>query len=120
MEILAAASNWLQNVHQATNSRLVTYVPAGGVAIPGLNARIGKTEFPLELEDGLVETWEARDFLIQVLDLGSTVPRSGDTIVETVAGVNYTYELTAPKGQQVAPFDDRYRQVYRIHTKAVS
>ena len=122
MEILAAASAWLQSTHQAANSRLVSYVPGGaqGVPIPNISARIGKTEFPLQNDSNLVLTWESRDFLIQVLDLGSNVPQPRDSIIETVNGTTFTYEVAAPDGEQVAPYDDRYRQVYRIHTKLVS
>lgn len=122
MEILANASAWLQTVHQQTNSRLVTYVPGGpiGVPIPNVSARVGKTEFPLEPTDGIVETWESRDFLIAVLSLGSNIPAARDYVLETVGGVTFTYEVCAPDGEQVAPFDDRFRQTYRIHTKLVS
>lgn len=71
-------------------------------------------------QNGLVERWESRDFIISAIDLPFDPPERGDRIIETTAGgAVLTYEVLAPRGERVWKWDS-FRTAMRIHTKLVS
>ena len=119
MELLASASNWLQGLHQSVNSRLVTVQPTNDAGMINVPARIGETKWELESSDGKATTWESRDFLIAVTDIYGKPDRGWQIIEPIESGGFATYEVNAPPGEQAAPFDDRFHQIYRVHSKLI-
>ena len=87
-DLLQIGSDWLSDKLQQHASQAVTY-QRGADTVP-LNATIGRTQFELTGEEGIVERIESRDFLIPAADLvlagETTLPERGDLIIETDAG----------------------------------
>ena len=112
---------------QATARRLaggtVTLVRDGAEAAD-VPVAIGTTQYDLVDGNGVVSRFESRDFLIAVGDYdfggGPVRPKRGDQIVEVVAGTTFTYEVSAPNGQNDWRFNGPYRDTYRVHTKKIS
>ena len=71
--------------------------------------------------DGYIETIESRDFMFPAseLNLGGemVLPERGDTITETVNGVEHTYPVTNPGGSRYYKYSDSFRKILRVHTK---
>ncbi len=126
MDLLAQGSAWLEATRKASCSSPVTYIR--GNASVQVQATIGATDFQMDNGDGLIETFQTRDYLIQSADLvlagEEVLPARGDKIQETVAdpagGVTFTYEVLAPGSTAVWRYSDPYRTTLRIHTKLVS
>lgn len=122
MDLLQTGSDWLSDRLQQYASRPVTY--QRGIDSASLNATIGRTEFELTGDDGIIVRIESRDFLFPAADLvlaGETVlPERGDQIHETDAGGTFTYEVMAPGDEPPWRYSDPYRKLLRVHTKLVS
>ncbi len=77
------------------------------------------TEFEVETGD-IIETAQSRDFSILASDLVlggfATLPERGDTIRETIDGVEQTHDVRAPAGSVHFRYLDPYRKVLKIHT----
>ncbi len=77
------------------------------------------TEFEVETGD-IIETAQSRDFSILASDLVlggfATLPGRGDTIRETIDGVEQTHDVRAPAGSVHFRYLDPYRKVLKIHT----
>jgi len=119
--MLERAMGWLERMRDKHRTRPVTYVrDALEVELP---ATVGKTVFELDTGRGVLEKTESRDFLLYARDLvlgsGTTLPRRGDRIRETVDGVTYIYEVMAPGKAPAWRWSDDYRHTLRIHTKQV-
>ena len=120
-DLLQVGSDWLADQLKSHASRSVTY--SRGAQSVAVNATIGKTEFEIEDDAGVVQRIESRDFLIQAADLllgGSiTLPVAGDQIRETQGSNTFVYEVMAPGNEPPYQFSDPYRKLLRIHTKHV-
>ena len=117
-DLLQAGSDWLADQLKANASQLVEY--ARGDASLTVAAVIGRTVFETASDIGIVEQWEARDYLIQAADLTLGEPQRGDQITETQNSTDYVYEVMAPGNEPAYRFSDPYRKTYRIHTKLVA
>lgn len=82
-------------------------------------AAIGRSTFEAQNQNGVIETYESRDFLVRVAELPYGEPQRGDRIVEEMDGVARFYEVAAPKGVPVFHYGDAFESLVRIHTKRV-
>ena len=118
-DLLQVGSDWLADQMKSHAGRSVTY-RRGGDSVT-VTATIGRTEFELDDEFGVLRKIESRDFLISAADLVlnsvTVLPERGDEIDETQGSVTYTYEVMAPGKEPHYRFSDPYRRTLRIHTK---
>ncbi|HEX4131462.1 MAG TPA: hypothetical protein VHZ24_15590 [Pirellulales bacterium] len=124
-DLLQTGSDWLADQLKANASQTVVY--SRGDALLTVAAVIGRTVFETASDIGIVEQWEARDYLIQAADLTLGEPQRGDQITErsdqataTQGTATYVYEVMAPGNEPAYRFSDPYRKTYRIHTKLVA
>ena len=115
-DLLANGAAWLADQLAASSSKSVRYYRGADYGI--VNATIGKSSFESQNESGIIETWESRDFIIRsgVLPFGE--PQRADMIVETIDGIDTTYEVTAPHGIPLFHYGDAFRQTVRVHAIA--
>lgn len=122
-DLLADADEWLAGQFRSHLSSAVTYT-RGVNSISGLLATVGRTQFETTDDNGVVEAWESRDFIVSKSDmvLSSTAiePARGDRITQTLNGATCVFEVMAPAGQPVWRWSDSRRYRMRIHTKLVS
>ena len=111
---------------QATARRLTgatVTLARGNSTSEEITAGIGTTAYDLIDEQGVVHRIESRDFLIAVGDYdvgaGPVRPARGDRIVETNDLGAFTYEVSAPDGQNDWRWNGPFRDTYRVHTKKV-
>ena len=121
-DLLEHASNWLEDQRNTHRTHTVTYVRSEDtVDVP---ATIGRTEFEIAGDYGVIERVESRDFLILTGDLvlagNPTLPERGDRIRETRGATTYVYEVMAPGKEPHWRYSDPYRKTLRIHTKQIA
>jgi len=118
-DLLQTGSDWLADQLKTHAGRTVTY--RRGTDTVAVTATIGRTEFEVDDEFGVLRKIESRDFLILAADLvlngQAVLPERGDEIDETQGGVTYTYEVMAPGKEPHFRYSDPYRKTLRIHTK---
>lgn len=120
-DLLANAATWLAQQRTKHLTQQVVYRrETNSVTVP---ATIGKTEFEVDDEFGVVQRIESRDFLILasdfVLDGNLTLPERGDVIEEQAGNQTLQYEVTAPGKEPCWRYSDLYRQTLRVHTKLI-
>ena len=120
-DLLAQASNWLEDQRSRYASHVVTYVR--GSRTLDVLATVGKTTFEVDDGYGVLVRYESRDFLILAADLAIQqqpfLPEQGDRIRETQGQATFVYEVTAPGKEPCWRYSDAYRKTLRIHTKQV-
>lgn len=110
---LQCGAAWLESQRHNFLTSTVTY--RRGDESLSVQATIGRTEFDLADESGILQRVESRDFLITVAELEYGLPRAGDRIVEG----ERVYEVM-PFGDSPAwRYSDQYGLTLRIHTKAI-
>ena len=117
-DLIANGAAWLAGQRKAHLSKEIAYV--NGATATNVLATIGKSEFEVVGEGGVMERIESRDFIVATADLLQT-PARGDQIRETVGDTVFVFEVMAPV--QSAPpwrWADAQRTAYRIHTRLVS
>jgi hypothetical protein len=117
-DLLASGAAWLAGQLSAGASRSVRY--SRGADYGTVNATIGTSRFESQGTSGVLEMWESRDFVIKAGTLPFGEPLRHDKIVETVNGVDITYEVTSPRGVPVFHYGDAFRQTVRVHTIATA
>lgn len=117
-DLLASGAAWLAGQLAAGASRSVRY--SRGADFGSVNATIGTSRFEAQGTSGVIEQWESRDFVIKAGTLPFGEPQRHDKIVETVNGVDVTYEVTSPRGVPVFHWGDAFRQTVRVHTIATA
>lgn len=121
-DLLQTACDWLTGALKANASQPVTF-RRGSATIP-LQATLGSTEWSSEPSDGIVETWESRDFLITAADLvlnGQRIePVANDRIEQVIGGTTFVYQVLSQSAGQPFAYSDPGRGGMRIHTKLVS
>jgi hypothetical protein len=117
-DLLASGAAWLAGQLSAGASRSVRY--QRGSDYGTVNATVGNSRFEAQGTSGVVETWESRDFIIKAGLLPFGEPQRHDKIVETLNGVDITYEVTSPRGVPVFHYGDAFRQTIRVHTIATA
>lgn len=120
-DLLAKAATWLAQQRTKHLSQPVLYHrDSDSVTV---SATIGRTEFEIDDEFGVVQRIESRDFLVLTAELilaGSiTLPQRGDVIEEIVGTETLQYEVTAPGKEPCWRYSDLHRQTLRIHTKLI-
>ena len=103
------------NTIRDVGGETVTYADGSGTVT--LTAAISRTNFDVVDNEGMVERYEMRDFLVVASDLvigGSTVtPSRGHQITWESS----TFEGMAPGKEPVCSFVDQHNHMYRVHTK---
>lgn len=117
-DMLASGASWLASQLSAAASRSVRYQRGADYGV--VNATIGTSRFESQGTSGVIETWESRDYTIKAGLLPFGEPLRADKIVETINGVDVTYEVTSPRGVPVFHYGDAFRQTVRVHTIAVA
>jgi hypothetical protein len=117
-DLLASGASWLAGQLSASASRSVRYYR--GTNYGAINAAVGTSRFESQGTSGVLEMWESRDFVIKAGTLPFGEPLRHDKIVETVNGVDVTYEVTSPRGVPVFHYGDAFRQTVRVHTIATA
>jgi hypothetical protein len=117
-DLLATGAAWLAGQLSAGASRSVRY--SRGADFGSVLATIGTSRFESQGTSGVVEMWESRDFVIKAGSLPFGEPLRHDKIVETLNGVDVTYEVTSPRGVPVFHWGDAFRQTVRVHTIATA
>jgi hypothetical protein len=117
-DLLAGGASWLAGQLSASASRSVRY--SRGADFGTVLATIGSSRFESQGTSGVVEQWESRDFVIKAGTLPFGEPLRHDKIIDTVNGVDITYEVTSPRGVPVFHWGDAFRQTVRVHTIAIA
>lgn len=117
-DLLASGAAWLADQLAAGAAKSCRYYR--GVDYGVVSATIGTSRFESQGQSGVVETWESRDYMIRVGTLPFGEPLRHDKIVETINGVDVTYEVTSPRGVPVFHYGDAFRQTVRVHTVATA
>lgn len=119
--LLKTGSDWLEEQRKNHCSTAVTY--SRGEDSAEVAATIGRTEFEVAGDYGVIERTESRDFLILATDLVlagvAAAPQRGDQIRETVGEKVYVYEVMAPGVEPCWRYSDSHRKTLRVHTKHV-
>ena len=113
MNLLAAASEWLDEQRRECLSVTITYNPKGGGSFE-IPATLGRTLFRAENQYGSTVRIESRDFLVAADDLKND-PERGDTILYN----GMRYEALAPNAEPVWRWSGAYHSTRRIHTKEI-
>lgn len=115
-DMIRSGASWLADRLAASAAVTVTYKRGDGVA--KIKATIGRSTFESTNQNGVIENWESRDFLVKTAELPYGEPYRGDLIVEEAAdGVETVYEVSAPRGVPLFHFADAFELVCRVHTK---
>ena len=117
-DLLASGAAWLADQLAAGAAKSCRYYR--GVDYGVVNATIGTSRFEAQGQSGVVETWESRDYMIRTGTLPFGEPLRHDKIVETINGVDVTYEVTSPRGVPVFHYGDAFRQTVRVHAIATA
>jgi hypothetical protein len=118
-DFLDTASAWLDTVCKEQISQ--TVVISSGAAVSGnVSATIGSTEFQQDNGEGILTTWQSRDYFIAVADykLSGVVvaPEPGHLITEAAR----VYEVVSPGDEPCARYSDASQRTWRVHTKLIS
>jgi hypothetical protein len=117
-DMLSAGATWLAGQLAVGASSSVRYYR--GVDYGVVSATIGTSRFESQGTSGVIEQWESRDFIIKAGTLPFGEPLRHDKIVETINGVDVTYEVTSPRGVPVFHHGDAFRQTVRVHTISIN
>lgn len=117
-DMLYEAAAWLDGMRRGHLSRFVSYTRASQTQ-PCL-ATVSRSSFETQSDNGVVERWESRDYIISYHELPFPVPQRGDRITETAGDSTVSYEVCAPAGSPVWQWADAYGNAVRVHTKMIS
>lgn len=114
-DMLSDGASWLADQLAANASMNCAYKRGENTA--QVTATIGKSLFESAGQNGVVEQWESRDYIVKTEELPYGQPQRGDLIVEEINGVSIFYEVTAPRGVPLFHYGDAFQKLVRIHTK---
>ena len=117
-DMLASGASWLAGQLAAGASRSVRY--SRGADFGAVSATIGTSRFESQGTSGVIEQWESRDFIIKAGTLPFGEPVRHDKVIDTINGIDVTYEVTSPRGVPVFHWGDAFRQTVRVHTIATA
>ena len=119
-------------VRRAFNAHRKVQLRLAGVEITvqrGLNtssvisATVGFTGETNYDEMGMVTYTKHRDYLIDITDYdfgsGAVAPQRHDIVTEVINGVPLTFEVVSANNDAPANYDNRDRNLWRVHTKEV-
>ena len=117
-DLIAQGAAWLADQRRESLSRDIEYATPSTTAT--VLASIGRTDFEVVNEGGIVERTESRDFIVATSDLVGVPPQRGDQIRETTPIGVMLFEVMAPIATApVWRWADASRTAYRIHTRLV-
>jgi hypothetical protein len=116
-DLLRSGSAWLANQLKQSAGTLCAYRRGNNTA--QMTASISRSTFEAQGQNGVIEAWESRDYLVKTDELPYGEPRRGDIIFETLDGVATLYEVTAPRGVPIFHYADAFQTILRIHTKQI-
>ena len=114
-DMLSDGASWLADQFAASASLTIAY--KRGANSSQCSATIGKSMFESAGQNGVVEQWEARDYIVKTADLPYGQPQRGDLIIEELNGLSIFYEVTAPRGIPLFHYGDAFQNLVRVHTK---
>lgn len=121
-DMLEKGLAWLDAMNAKFRGTPVIY-RRGGAEIE-IIATIGRSNFELADEAGIIENYETRDFLVSasalLLEGQPFLPRAGDRIVETIGDKRLINEVLALGNEPPFKWCDPYRRTLRIHTKYIT
>ena len=121
---MSIANSLESNFKQLQSAAGVTIKYARGESNIAVVAVPSSTQFVETSGDGYMESVESRDFMFPASELNlsgaETRPERGDTITETVNGVERTSPVTNPGGGRYYRYSDPYGKILRVHTKWTS
>jgi len=117
-DLLASGAAWLAGQLSAGASRSVRYQRGADYGI--VNATVGNSRFEAQGTSGVLEMWQSRDYIVLSGSLPFGEPLRGDKIVETIDGVDVTYEVASPRNTAWWEYGDAFRQTIRVHTIATA
>jgi len=117
-DLLASGASWLADQLAAGAAKSCRYYR--GMDYGVVNATIGRSQFEAQNTSGVIETWQSHDFIVRSGMLPFGDPMRGDRIVETLNGVDVTFEVASPHNTAWWEYADSFRQTVRIHTVAKS
>ena len=117
-DLLASGASWLADRLAASAGRTVRYVR--GQTTVNITATVGQSLFEAAGQNGVMERWESRDFVIKTGSFPLGVPERHDRVIDTQGGADVTYEVAAPRGVPVWRYGDGFRATMRIHAKAIA
>lgn len=120
-DMLAQGDAWLNEQRNAHMASEVTY--ARGASTVDLNATIGRTEFEVIDQYGVMTKVQSRDYILTaadlIIDAEVVTPKRGDKIRETDGDTVYIYEVMSPGQHPEWRYSDHSRLSLRIHTKQI-
>lgn len=115
--MLRNGASWLADRLAESAGSAVVYVH--GPHRTTITATVGRSVFESQGANGVVEQWEARDYIVKAGDLPSGEPERGDRIFEDYGATTVTYEVVTPRGVPLWHYGDSFQKTIRIHTKRV-
>lgn len=115
--MLRTGAAWLADRLAESAGSTVVYVH--GPHRTTITATVGRSVFEAQGANGVVEQWEARDYIVKAGDLPSGEPERGDKIFEDYGASTVTYEVVTPRGVPLWHYGDSFQKTIRIHTKRV-
>jgi hypothetical protein len=119
-------------IRRAFNAHRKVQIRLAGVEISiqrGLNtssvisATVGFTGETTYDEMGMVTYTKHRDYLVDITDYdfgsGAVAPQRHDIVTEVINGVPVTFEVVSANNDAPANYDNRDRNLWRVHTKEV-
>jgi len=116
-DLIRSGASWLTDQLKAAAGTTIAYVRGGSTAT--LTATVGRSMFESQLQGGVVEQWESRDFIIKTDELPYGEPQRGDKIYEQFGTVSNVYEVTTPRGVPLFHYADAFQSCVRVHCKRI-
>lgn len=113
-DLIGSGSAWLAGQLAANAGVVCAYTRGGNTST--FTATIGRSEFQSANQNGTVESWESRDFIVTTTALPFGQPLRGDIIVQDLNGAPTFFEVSAPSGLPVFHYADAAQTMVRIHT----
>jgi len=121
-DLIGTGVAWLDSVRKASLVRTITY--CRGDDQVEIDATPGRREFATDDESPVAVEHEVRDYIFSaadlVLDGSATLPVEGDQVVDTIGGIDKTYEVM-PWQMSGQPYQlsGPNQSILRVHTKLV-
>jgi hypothetical protein len=116
-DLIRTGAAWLTDQLKAAAGTTVSYVRGANTAT--LTATVGRSMFESQGQSGVIEQWEARDFIIKTDELPYGEPQRGDKIYEQFGTVSNIYEVATPRGVPLWHYADPFQTSVRVHTKRI-
>jgi hypothetical protein len=116
-DLIRTGAAWLTSQLRSAAGTTIAYVRGANTAT--LTATVGRSVFESQAQSGVIEQWEARDFVITTDELPYGEPQRGDKIYEQFGTVSNVYEVVTPRGVPLWHYADAFQTAVRVHCKRV-